>query len=206
MLQEWNKKINLTAITEPQEILSKHFIDSLTIAPYIKESYQILDIGTGAGFPGIPLKIIYENAQITLLDALNKRIHFLQTVIQELQLTNVQAVHGRAEEYSKQEKVRESYDIVTSRAVARLNVLLEYMLPFAKVGGKCICMKSVKIEEELEEAKKAIEILGGEFEKIDTILLPETEITRDIVIIRKVKNTPSKYPRKAGTPAKEPII
>lgn len=206
MLQEWNKKINLTAITEPQEILSKHFIDSLTIAPYIKESYQILDIGTGAGFPGIPLKIIYENAQITLLDALNKRIHFLQTVIQELQLTNVQAVHGRAEEYSKQEKVRESYDIVTSRAVARLNVLLEYMLPFAKVGGKCICMKSVKIEEELEEAKNAIEILGGEFEKIDTILLPETEITRDIVIIRKVKNTPSKYPRKSGTPAKEPII
>ena len=206
MLQEWNKKINLTAITEPQEILSKHFIDSLTIVPYIKESYQILDIGTGAGFPGIPLKIIYENAQITLLDALNKRIHFLQTVIQELQLTNVQAVHGRAEEYSKQEKVRESYDIVTSRAVARLNVLLEYMLPFTKVGGKCICMKSVKIEEELEESKKAIEILGGEFEKIDTILLPETDITRDIVIIRKVKNTPSKYPRKAGTPAKEPII
>lgn len=198
--------MNLTAITEPQEILLKHFIDSLTIAQYIKENHKILDIGTGAGFPGIPLKIIYENAQITLLDALNKRIHFLQTVIQELQLTNIQAVHGRAEEYSKQENVRESYDIVTSRAVARLNVLLEYMLPFTKVGGKCICMKSVKIEEELEEAKKAIEILGGEFEKIDTILLPETDIARDIVIIRKVKNTPSKYPRKAGTPAKEPII
>ncbi len=121
-------------------------------------------------------------------------------------MDNIQAIHGRAEEYSKKVETRESYDIVTSRAVARLNVLLEYMLPFTKIGGKCICMKSVNIEEELEEAKKAIKILGGEIEKIDTIILPQTDISRNLIIIKKVKNTPNKYPRKAGTPAKEPIV
>ena len=203
LLLEWNEKMNLTAITDPEEVILKHFIDSLTIIPYLKEADTVLDIGTGAGFPGIPLKILEENKKFTLLDSLYKRIIFLQTVITELELKNIQAIHGRAEEFVSKE--RETYDIVTSRAVARLNVLLEYMLPFVKVGGRCICMKSFEIEEELKEAKKAIEILGGEIEKIDEITLPNTDIKRKIVVIKKVKNTPSKYPRKAGTPAKEPI-
>ena len=203
LLLEWNEKMNLTAITEPEEVILKHFIDSLTIIPYLKEADTVLDIGTGAGFPGIPLKILEENKKFTLLDSLNKRIIFLQTIINELELKNIQAIHGRAEEFVSKE--RETYNIVTSRAVARLNVLLEYMLPFVKIGGRCICMKSFEIEEELKEAKKAIEILGGEIEKIDEITLPSTDIKRKIVVIKKVKNTPSKYPRKAGTPAKEPI-
>lgn len=203
LLLEWNEKMNLTAITEPEEVILKHFIDSITIIPYLKDSEKILDIGTGAGFPGIPLKILEENKNFTLLDSLNKRINFLQTVINSLKLKKIQAVHGRAEEFIKNQ--REIYDIVTSRAVARLNVLLEYMLPFVKIGGKCICMKSVDIQEEIEEAKRAIKILGGEIEKIDDITLPNSDIKRKIVIIKKINATPSKYPRKAGTPAKEPI-
>ena len=174
LLLEWNEKMNLTAITDPEEVILKHFIDSLTIIPYLKEADTVLDIGTGAGFPGIPLKILEENKKFTLLDSLNKRIIFLQTVINELELKNIQAIHGRAEEFVSKE--REAYDIVTSRAVARLNVLLEYMLPFVKVGGRCICMKSFEIEEELKEAKKAIEILGGEIGEIDEITLPNTDI------------------------------
>lgn len=204
LLLEWNEKMNLTAITDPEEIILKHFVDSLTIMPYLSNANTILDVGTGAGFPGLPLKILESNKEFTLLDSLNKRITFLQTVISELELKNVQAIHGRAEEYISQK--RESYDIVTSRAVAKLNVLIEYMLPFVKVGGRCICMKSFEIEGELKEAKKAIEILGGKIEKVDEITLPTTDIKRKIVIIKKVKNTPNKYPRKAGTPAKEPII
>lgn len=204
LLLEWNEKMNLTAITDPEEIILKHFVDSLTIMPYLSNANTILDVGTGAGLPGLPLKILEDNKEFTLLDSLNKRITFLQTVIFELELKNVQAVHGRAEEYISQK--RESYDIVTSRAVAKLNVLIEYMLPFVKVGGRCICMKSFEIEGELKEAKKAIEILGGKIEKVDEITLPTTDIKRKIVIIKKIKNTPNKYPRKAGTPAKEPII
>lgn len=204
LLLEWNEKMNLTAITDPEEVILKHFVDSLTIIPYLNNANTILDVGTGAGFPGLPLKIIEQDKEFTLLDSLNKRITFLQTVISELELKNIQAVHGRAEEYIS--KKRESYDIAASRAVAKLNVLIEYMLPFVKVGGRCICMKSFEIEEELKEAKKAIEILGGEIEKVDEITLPNTDIKRKIVIIKKIKNTPNKYPRKAGTPAKEPII
>ncbi len=204
LLLEWNEKMNLTAITDPEEIILKHFVDSLTIMPYLSNANTILDVGTGAGFPGLPLKILEDNKEFTLLDSLNKRITFLQNVISELELKNVQAIHGRAEEYISQK--RESYDIVTSRAVAKLNVLIEYMLPFVKVGGRCICMKSFEIEGELKEAKKAIEILGGKIEKVDEITLPTTDIKRKIVIIKKIKNTPNKYPRKAGTPAKEPII
>ena len=204
LLLEWNEKMNLTAITDPEEIILKHFVDSLTIMPYLSNANTILDVGTGAGFPGLPLKILEDNKEFTLLDSLNKRITFLQNVISELELKNVQAIHGRAEEYISQK--RESYDIVTSRAVAKLNVLIEYMLPFVKVGGRCICMKSFEIEGELKEAKKAIEILGGKIEKVDEITLPTTDIKRKIVIIKKIKHTPNKYPRKAGTPAKEPII
>ena len=206
MLLEWNEKINLTAITEQNEIIEKHFVDSLSIVPYIKESDNILDIGTGAGFPGIPLKIALQNNDITLLDSLNKRINFLNEIIEELKLNKIKAVHGRAEDFNKNKNERESYTVVVSRAVAKLNVLLEYMMPFVKVGGKCICMKSCEIEEELIEANKAINILGGKIEKVEEIILEGTNIKRKIVIIKKVKNTPNQYPRKAGTPIKQPII
>lgn len=204
LLLEWNEKMNLTAITEPQEVLTKHFIDSISVVPYIKEEDKILDIGTGAGFPGIPLKIVLPQNSFTLLDSLNKRIHFLQEVVEQLKLENIEAVHGRAEEFCKEDR-REGYHIVVSRAVAKLNVLLEYMLPFTKVGGKCICMKALEIEEELESAKKAIEVLGGTIEKVEEITLEDTDIIRKIVIVKKIKETPKKYPRKAGTPNKEPI-
>ena len=159
-----------------------------------------------ACFPGIPLKILNKENEFTLLDSLNKRINFLNEVIQKLKLKKIRAVHSRAEEFIKIAGERERYDIITSRAVAKLNVLLEYMLPFTKLGGKCICMKSFEIDEEIEEAKKAIEILGGKIEKIDIITLPESDIKRKIVVIKKIKNTLEKYPRKAGTPEKEPII
>lgn len=205
LLLEWNTKINLTAITEPREVLTKHFIDSLSIVPYIEEGAKVLDVGTGAGFPGIPLKIVLPQNHLTLLDSLNKRINFLNEVITSLKLEGIEAVHGRAEEFCRIAERRESYDIVISRAVAKLNVLLEYMLPFVKLGGKCICMKSLEIDEELEEAKRAIDVLGGELEAIKTIALENTDITRKIIIIKKVKETPEKYPRKAGTPVKEPI-
>ena len=205
LLLDWNEKINLTAITEPKEVITKHFVDSLSITPYINENDRILDIGTGAGFPGIPLKIVLEKNEITLLDSLNKRINFLNEVIEKLELKNIQAIHGRAEEFNKIDGNRESYDIVVSRAVAKLNVLLEYMLPFVKLNGRCICMKSADIDEELKEAKNAIKILGGEIEKIDEITLKNTDIKRKIIVIKKINNTPNKYPRKAGTPTKEPI-
>lgn len=205
LLLDWNQKINLTAITEPKEVITKHFVDSLSIVRHINENDKILDIGTGAGFPGIPLKIVLEKNEITLLDSLNKRINFLNEVIEKLDLKNIQAIHGRAEEFNKIDGNRESYDIIVSRAVAKLNVLLEYMLPFVKLNGRCICMKSVDIDEELKEAENAIKILGGEIEKIDEIILKNTDIKRKIIVIKKVNKTPSKYPRKAGTPAKEPI-
>lgn len=205
LLLEWNEKLNLTAITDQEQILTKHFIDSLSIVPYINLSDKILDIGTGAGFPGIPLKIALPQNSFTLLDSLNKRINFLNVIIQELKLKNIKAIHGRAEEFNKINGERENYEIVVSRAVAKLNVLLEYMLPFVKIGGKCICMKSIDIDEELKEAEKAIKTLGGRIEKIDSITLENTDIQRKIVIIKKVQETPKKYPRKAGTPLREPI-
>lgn len=205
LLLEWNEKINLTAITDPKEIILKHFIDSITIAPYLKNVQSILDIGTGAGFPGIPLAILENSKDFVLMDSLNKRIIFLQEVIQNIALTGVQAIHGRAEELGKEKEHREHYDLVTSRAVAKLNILLEYMLPFVKVGGRCICMKSQEIEEELEEAKQAIELLGGKLERVDEIILPESDVKRKIIVIQKVRQTPIKYPRKPGTPTKEPI-
>lgn len=205
LLLDWNEKINLTAITEPKEVITKHFVDSLSITQYINEIDRILDIGTGAGFPGIPLKIVLEKNEITLLDSLNKRINFLNEVIEKLELKNIQAIHRRAEEFNKIDGNRESYDIVVSRAVAKLNVLLEYMLPFVKLNGRCICMKSADTAEELKEAENAIKILGGEIEKIDEITLKNTDIKRKIIVIKKINKTPNKYPRKAGTPTKEPI-
>ncbi|MBR3163175.1 MAG: 16S rRNA (guanine(527)-N(7))-methyltransferase RsmG [Clostridia bacterium] len=205
LLIEWNEKINLTAIVDPEEIITKHFVDSLTALKYIEESNSVVDIGTGAGFPGIPIKIANRNINMTLVDSLNKRINFLNEVISKNDLVNIEAIHCRAEEFGKNIKYREKYDIAISRAVARLNVLVEYLLPTIKVGGKCICMKGPDSEEEVNEAEKAIEILGGKLEKIECFVLPGTDIKRSIIIINKIKNTPNQYPRKAGMPAKNPI-
>ena len=205
LLLMWNKKINLTAITNPEEIITKHFIDSLSILKYVNENATILDVGTGAGFPGIPLKIAKANLNITLVDSLNKRINFLNEVIEKLNLKNVFTVHNRAEEFGKNKKYREKYNIAVSRAVARLNVLLEYMLPTIKVGGECICMKGPDVLEEIKEAETAIDILGGKLKHVEEFVLPSSDIRRTVIIIEKIKNTPNKFPRKAGTPTKEPI-
>ena len=205
LLLEWNEKINLTAITQPEEIKLKHFVDSLTVLKYINDDDKVIDIGTGAGFPGIPLKIMNKNTKITLLDSLNKRINFLNIVIEKLDLSNIQAIHGRAEEIARNKLYREKYDVAVSRAVANLSTLTEYMLPFVKIGGKCICMKGANVNEELERAQNAIKELGGEIEKIDNFFLSDNDNERNIIIIKKVKETKSKYPRKAGTPSKEPL-
>lgn len=205
LLLEWNEKINLTAITQPEEVKLKHFVDSLTVLKYINDDDKVIDIGTGAGFPGIPLKIMNENTKITLLDSLNKRINFLNIVIETLNLRNIQAIHGRAEEIARNKLYREKYDVAVSRAVANLSTLTEYMLPFVKVGGKCICMKGANVNEELERAQNAIKELGGEIERVDNFYLSDNDNERNIIIIRKVKETSSKYPRKAGMPSKEPL-
>ena len=204
MLIQWNEKINLTAIIEPKDIIKKHFIDSLTILKYINENDTVIDIGTGAGFPGIPIKIAKSNIDVTLLDSLNKRINFLNEVINENKLENISAVHSRVEDFAKNN--REKFNVVTSRAVASLNVLLEYMLPLVKIGGKCVCMKGSNIEEEIKDSKKALEILGGKITKIDEFNLPNTDMQRNIIIIEKVKSTPKTYPRKAGMATKSPIV
>ena len=205
LLLEWNEKINLTAITQPEEVKLKHFVDSLTVLKYINDDDKVIDIGTGAGFPGIPLKIMKENTKITLLDSLNKRINFLNIVIETLNLRNIQAIHGRAEEIARNKLYREKYDVAVSRAVANLSTLTEYMLPFVKVGGKCICMKGANVNEELERAQNAIKELGGEIERVDNFYLFDNDNERNIIVIKKVKETNPKYPRKAGTPSKEPL-
>ena len=205
-LIEWNEKINLTAITQPQEIIQKHFIDSLTILKYINENDSIIDIGTGAGFPGIPLKLAKESLNITLLESLNKRILFLDDVIKNQNLNKIKTIHSRVEDVANNQEYREKFDIATSRAVARLNVLLEYLLPLIKLNGKCICMKGSNIEEEIKESEKALKILGGKIEKIDEFELPNSDMKRTIIVIRKISNTPNKYPRNAGIPSKKPII
>lgn len=205
LLIEWNEKINLTAILEPEDIIVKHFIDSLTIAGYIREEDKILDIGTGAGFPGIPLKIVYKDANLSLLDAVNKKIIFLNEVISNLNLNNTETIHGRAEDYGQDIKYREKFDVCTSRAVAPLNTLLEYMLPFIKEGGICICMKGPSAEEELKQANNALKELGGTIAKVEKLNLSDEENQRNIIIIRKTKKTPNKYPRKAGMAKKSPL-
>lgn len=205
LLLEWNEKINLTAITDPNEVILKHFIDSLTINKYIKENSTLADVGTGAGFPGIPLKILRPDLKITLVDSLNKRINFLNEVINKLNLVNIETVHSRIEDFGKNKKYRESFDFVTARAVANLAVLSEYLLPIAKVGGQCVCMKGSSVEEELSNGKNAIKVLGGKIKNIDEFVLPDSDMSRNVIIIDKRKNTPNKYPRKAGIPVKEPL-
>jgi len=207
LLVEWNSFMNLTAITEFNEVIDKHFIDSLAICEYVdfKNGDSLIDIGTGAGFPGIPLKIVFPELRITLLDSLNKRIKFLDTVIESLGLENVETIHGRAEDFAKQQSYREKYDFVISRAVANLATLSELCIPFAKEDKYFISYKAEKCNEELEDAKKAISILGGKVEKQIEYKLPDTDMNRNLLLIKKVKSTPKKYPRKAGTPAKEPL-
>lgn len=204
LLQEWNEKINLTAIIEDKEVITKHFIDSITINKYLKDKENIIDVGTGAGFPGIPIKIINQELEVKLLDSLNKRINFLNEVIRECKLEKIETVHSRIEDFAMNNK--EKYDVATSRAVARLVVLLEYLLPVVKKDGICICMKSNKADEEIKEAQKALEILGGKIEKVEKFNLPGTDNERTIIIVRKIKNTPKNYPRKAGIPTKKPLI
>ena len=206
LLIEWNKKINLTAIIEPKEIILKHFVDSLTISKYINEKSTLIDIGTGAGFPGIPLKILRDNINITLVDSLNKRIKFLDEVIEKLNLDNIKTVHGRAEEIGRNTEYREKFDYATSRAVANIATLSEYLIPLINKNGKCIYMKGPDINDELEKGKKAINVLGGKIFEKEEFKLPSSDIRRTIIVIEKIKNTPKKYPRKAGMPAKEPII
>ena len=205
LLLDWNEKINLTAITEPEEVILKHFIDSLTINKYIENNKTIADVGTGAGFPGIPLKIYRPDLNVVLVDSLNKRINFLNEVICKLDLKGISAVHSRIEDFGKDKKHRENYDYVTARAVANLTTLSEYLIPISKINGKCICMKGDEIEEELDNSKAAINILGGKIDKVDYFELPNSDISRNVIIIEKIKNTPNKYPRKAGMPSKEPL-
>lgn len=207
MLVEKNKVMNLTAVTEFDEVLKKHFLDSISLCQFerFKEKMTMLDLGTGAGFPGIPLKIVFPELQITLADSLNKRILFLEEVIEELELTGITAVHARAEELAKNKDYREQFDYCVSRAVANLSTLSEYCLPFVKLGGTFISYKSGEIEEEAAAAKHAIFLLGGKLKDIQKFEIPETDLHRSFVMIEKVKKTPKAYPRKAGTPSKAPL-
>ena len=207
MLIKYNEFMNLTAITEPEEIKEKHFLDSITLllSGKLEKEKTVIDIGAGAGFPSLPVKIVRDDLKITMLDSLNKRIGFLNNVIRELELKDIEAVHFRAEDAGKDANYREKYDIATARAVADMAVLSEYALPFVKVGGYFIALKGNSPKEEIENAKKAIREMGGEIEEIKEILLP-SGIKHSLVIVRKVIPTPSKYPRKAGTPVKKPIV
>lgn len=207
ILVEWNQKMNLTGIEEEKEVYIKHFLDSVAAVKkgYIKDGMSIIDVGTGAGFPGLPLRICLENSKVTLLDSLNKRINFLSEVCTNINIDDIELMHGRAEDFGKDEKYREQYDIATARAVAGLPILMEFCVPFIKVGGYFVCLKGPNADTELEESRKAMEVLGLEFvEKID-VELPEIELKHNIVVFKKVNSTPAKYPRKAGKPVKTPI-
>ncbi len=207
LLQEWNEKMNLTAITEDREVMTKHFLDCMTINKALDMNSQktVIDIGTGAGFPGLVIKIAFPHLKVTLVDALKKRLNFLEVVINELGLTEIECIHSRAEDLGKNKAYREGFDICASRAVANLAVLSEYTLPFVKVQGYLIALKGQKLDEELEQGQKAIQILGGELEEVVHTGVPFTDLNHKIAKIKKVKPTATKYPRKAGEPTKSPL-
>ena len=212
LLIEKNKVMNLTAITDKEDVIVKHFIDSIALIPYlldkginINNKLKIIDIGTGAGFPGLPLKIMMPDVKFTLVDSLNKRVSFLNEVIDELKLKDIEALHGRAEDYASDNKYREKYDICVSRAVANLSTLSEYCIPFVKENGFFISYKAGESEEEINKSKNAIKILGGKINKVEEFVLPGTDASRVFVFIRKKELTDKKYPRKAGVPAKKPL-
>ena len=207
LLIEWNQFMNLTAITDFEEVVQKHFVDSLSITKEkdLKDVDNLIDIGTGAGFPGIPLKIMFPDLKVTLLDSLRKRVDFLNEIIDHLGLKQVEAIHGRAEDYAKPGKKREMYDLCVSRAVANLSTLSEYCLPYVKIGGEFISYKSGEISREMEEARSAVFLLGGKIRGCRNFELPGSDIHRSLVCIQKVNGCPKKYPRKAGMASKNPL-
>ena len=207
LLQEWNEKINLTAITEDEEVIKKHFIDCIKSfkSDPIRKAKAIIDVGTGAGFPGLPIAIMNQNVKVTLLDSLNKRINFLNLVVKELGLKNVTTIHSRAEDGARKPELREKFDVATSRAVANMAVLSEFCMPYVKKGGYFVALKGPAIDEELENGKKAIKILGGELKEIIEISIEETDLKHNIVEIKKINMCPKAYPRKAGTVNKKPL-
>lgn len=207
LLQEWNEKINLTAITEDEEVIKKHFIDCIKSfkSEPIRKAKTIIDVGTGAGFPGLPIAIMNPNVKVTLLDSLNKRINFLNLVVKELGLKNVTTIHSRAEDGARKPELREKFDVATSRAVANMAVLSEFCMPYVKKGGYFVALKGPAIDEELENGKKAIKILGGELKEIIEISIEETDLKHNIVEIKKINMCPKAYPRKAGTVNKKPL-
>ncbi|MDD6010456.1 MAG: 16S rRNA (guanine(527)-N(7))-methyltransferase RsmG [Lachnospiraceae bacterium] len=207
LLIEWNDKINLTAITDKKDVIKKHFEDSLSITSVIdmNDIDSVIDVGTGAGFPGIPLKIVFPSLKLTLLDSLNKRINFLNTVVDELGLSDVTALHGRAEEIGRNASYRESFDLCVSRAVANLSTLSEFCLPFVKVGGYFVSYKSEKADIEYIEAKNAINLLSGGNVRIEDVIITDTDLTRKMVLIEKLSPIDDKYPRRAGIPLKKPL-
>lgn len=205
LLVEWNQKVNLTNITDPEGIIIKHFIDSLTLARYVNGT-RLADIGTGAGFPGVPLKILLPEINVFLVDSLAKRLEFLKVVIDQLNLKGIGTVHSRAEDLGKNRQYRESFDCVTSRAVARLPILLEYAVPLLKVGGIFLAAKGYQVEEEITDSKKALQLLGAEIKDTHFFSLGAEAEHRAIVVVEKISTTPPTYPRKAGTPSKKPLV
>ncbi len=207
LLTEWNKKINLTAINGYEDVVRKHFIDSILICSLLdlNKDIRIIDVGTGAGFPGIPIKILNPDCRIVLLDSLNKRVRFLETVVDELGLDNVECIHGRAEDVSREKKYRASFDLSVSRAVANLSTLCEYCIPFLKKGGMFVSYKSDKADDEINGSENAVRTLGSEITSVKEIALPETDIVRKFVMITNIKQVSNIYPRKAGIPAKDPL-